>query len=184
MHSNVWRSQFAYATYPAAWREAYHRHSLSMLDSILMWGVANTGVCRWDDVARMYPSIPCFSLRLGALHGMNFGAVASTKSKHFKGGKCMLSIARPDRPFSQQELDQSYEILKQIVEVHDGRLGMSELDIQTIQQLADGLSQDEIASAMGTSREAIKKRVLRIRKRIGARNATHVVSIAHKHSLI
>lgn len=40
LHSNVWRSQFAYATYPAAWREAYHRHSLSMLDSILMWGGA------------------------------------------------------------------------------------------------------------------------------------------------
>ncbi|WP_425051103.1 autoinducer binding domain-containing protein [Psychromarinibacter sp. S121] len=184
LHAHVWKTKFVYSTYPEAWRDHYDTHNLVVLDPVVLWGMVNTGTTRWSGLDNVQRVTADYVMTRAKDFGLAYGAVAVTRSKHLRNKKCLLAVSRPDRELTSEEIARVAEILDHIVTVHDGRLGLSDVDIQTIQTLALGYSQDEIAKQMHTSRDTVKKRIERIRKKIGARNATHVVSIALSHSLV
>ncbi|WP_027234431.1 helix-turn-helix transcriptional regulator [Leisingera caerulea] len=184
LHGHAWKTKFFYTTYPDEWIAIYDQNNLVTVDPVFLWALGNVGVTRWSEMGVRKTVAADYVMTRASDHGLSFGASAAAKSKHLNNKKCMLSLAREDRELTDEELCRLQEILEYIVEVHDGRMGLSDLDIHTIQALCWGNSQEEIARQMNTSREAIKKRIERIRKKLGARNATHVVSIALSHSLI
>jgi DNA-binding CsgD family transcriptional regulator len=66
-----------------------------------------------------------------------------------------------------------------------GKYGLNASDIKTIKLCADGLTDEEIAEWLGNiTAEGIRKRLKKIRKRVGASNKAEIVAIANKEKII
>ena len=184
LQTRYWGTKFVFSTYPDAWLECYDHNHFMVIDPVVLWSLTNSGTTRWSEIATAQTGPSKHVMTRAKDFGLKFGAVVVTKSRYQKYKNCMISIARNDRDLTDAEIAEVADILDRIVQQHDSRMGLTDLDITTIQSLAAGKSQDEIAYDMGISRETVKKRIERIRKKIGARNATHMVSIDHSNNLI
>lgn len=184
LHMHYWRTKFAYGTHPEAWLRCYDQNNFVSIDPVMLWALSNSGTIRWSEMK--IGDVPAHNhvMERAKDFGLRYGAVSTHRSRFLDHKKCMICISRHDRELTDAELVEVADILERLVEAHDARMGLSDGDIQTIQALAHGRSQEEIACDMSVSRDAVKKRIERIRKRIGAKNATHVVAIALSHNLI
>jgi DNA-binding CsgD family transcriptional regulator len=61
---------------------------------------------------------------------------------------------------------------------------LSERDEGVLLRLADGLQQTEVAAEMGIGVALVNQAVSRLRIRLGARNATHLVALAYHKGLL
>jgi len=184
LHTHNWRTKFIYSTYSEEWLRCYDRNNFLAIDPIVLWSLIHTGTTRWSEMTTKDGGPWGHVMTRARDFGMIYGAVAVTRSRYLENKKCMICIARNDRELTDEEINEVSQTLEKIVEQHDSRMGLSDVDVSTIQALAHGHSQEEIAHDMGISRDTVKKRIERIRKKIGARNATHIVSIALSNRLI
>lgn len=63
-----------------------------------------------------------------------------------------------------------------------GRL--TELEVRTLELMAEGKEYKEIASAFRVSLETVKTRMRIIRRKLGAKNAAHAVALAHRNGAL
>ncbi|MBW3243496.1 autoinducer binding domain-containing protein [Epibacterium sp. DP7N7-1] len=184
LHMSHWRTAFSYGTHRSDWLNVYAANNFILLDPIMLWAMTNTGVRRWSDISFHGHPQHAFIMDRAREFDLNYGAVAVTKSAYLENKRCMVCVARTDREINDQELGRLSATLREIVDDHDERMGLSDADVATIQKLAEGMSQDIIAHEMNVTRDAVKKRIERIRKRLGAKNTTHIVSMALSNCLI
>lgn len=184
MHARYWNGRLMFSTFPKDFMSEYDSRHLIVLDPVVYWAMAHIGAERWSAItAKSLIPVKHVQERAEAA-GLHFGAVATYKSKYLRAKKCLISVGRSDRELTDAELARVEELLQILVDSHDSRMGLNDLEIQTLQDLASGYSQDEIAARHAISREAVKKRLERVRKKMGARNATHAVAIAISAHLI
>ena len=177
--------EFYTATYPSLWVDSYTAHRYVLFDPVVLWGAVSTGRTRWSEIS--FIGIKATSLRVmseAAKHGLIFGAAFSTRNFQAGGEKCLFSASRQDREFSDLEMDELERIFHHLMQAVGTVAGLSAAERITLQGLAEGMTQDEIAVRDGISRETVKKRVEKARKTLGAVNATQAVAIATMRGLI
>ncbi|PYE85498.1 LuxR family transcriptional regulator [Pseudoroseicyclus aestuarii] len=91
---------FMFRTYSREWTDAYTRRGLIMTDPTVRWGLRNTGMIRWSDLA---PEDEAGILAIAAEYGLAHGVTYATQTG---GSRSVCSFARSDRDFSQQDCDE------------------------------------------------------------------------------
>lgn len=172
-------------TYPPRWQERYAKQRYALLDPVVRWASDNDGKVRWSAID------PLYSLQSGgevtteaAGYGLKFGATVALTNRRSFGQKCALFGARSDRELFDDEVDYLATVLKALA-VHLGpHAGLSEAELETLRDLASGMTHVEVAQRRNIAAATVKKRIERARIALRAKNATQAVAIAVTRGLL
>lgn len=169
-----------HATYPEEWMNKYASGTFAISDPVLIWATMNEGVTRWSEIGSGYftKKLAQHIMKRATDYDINFGAVAVARNPASQNRKCMISVARPEREITAEELAQTDTILQTVLGELQLTGGLTAEDIRLLQLLANGATQDEIADVMQCSRDVVKKRLDRVRGMLGAKNTPNAVAIA------
>lgn len=177
--------QFYVSTYPEKWIEQYTASRYVIFDPVTVWSTVNTGLVRWSDIQRGFMNFA--GKRVfdeGRKFGLNFGASCVVRNANSSGQKCAIFAAREDRELSDAELGMLEGVLHRAIENVGPYAGLTGPELETLRDLADGLTHSEIAELRNISAATVKKRIERARRALGAKSAIQAVSIATKRGLI
>ena len=124
LHVTFTTPAYFFQSYPRPWLEHYNSAGLLMNDPTVSWCFENTGVSRWSDL-----DDPAGVLVQAADFGMKFGIVYATTSG---GSLSMSGFARPDREYTQDEID---ELVERYEALHRATQDKSALSPETVDQL-------------------------------------------------
>ncbi len=177
--------EFYRTTYPDDWVKLYQKRRYALFDPTTIWCRFNDGQVRWSEIdLNALKDIGGHVLEQARKFDLNFGGCVARRGDEQPGIKSLLFGARQDRELSDTELSEMSRILKDIVEAAGSRAGLSEMELQALQDLATGLTHKEIADLRQISPVTVKKRLERAREILGARNAVQAIAIAAKSGLI
>jgi DNA-binding CsgD family transcriptional regulator len=177
--------EFYTSAYPDAWVEIYTARRYALLDPVTLWCRFNEGVTRWSDIDfRALRGVGQHIMDQALGFGLRFGGATAVRSGEGSGVKSLLCGAREDRELSDSELIELEAILVQITGAVGQHAGLSEAELNTLRDLALGMTHNEIADARSVSPATVKKRLERARVILGARNGVHAVAIATRRGLI
>lgn len=91
--------EFMHSEYPKAWRTEYEDKNYYAGDPVLIWSLAFSGQRRWSQISGFDPR---GIFERGKAFGLNYGAMFFVKKDK---NRTFLSIARPDREPSDDELE-------------------------------------------------------------------------------
>lgn len=177
--------EIAYSTYPDAWIDLYLRNHHVVMDPIILWTSYNEGIRRWSEIG-LPAKLPLASrvLENAVHHGLKYGAVVALRNYQGGGRKCFMSVARADRELTDTELSDVEYLFSELVSRLSISSGLSPSEIEVLNYLAQGLTQDEIAMELNIQRVAVKKRIERARLQLQARNSAHAVAIAIQRNIV
>ena len=158
--------------YPDAWRRLYEHRNYFFTDPILVWTVANSGNRRWSEIR--LPDIRGV-LTEARKFDLNYGAVFSRKSNYKRS---FLTLSRPDREFSDTEMEVIGEKFDAWVDMVVGRIQLTDGELDVLRGLKDGLGQSEIAEVLGLSESAVKQRCIKACTKLQAKTRAQAVAIA------
>lgn len=177
--------QFYVSSYPEDWVRQYTSSRLAMFDPAAIWATLNTGQIRWSAIrGPIYDVLGSVVFEQARRHGLNFGASVVRRNPMSGDQKCGIFAARADRELTDDEIGYLDEVLQAAMARVGGSAGLTEVELETLRDLAAGLSHREIAELRNIALDTVKKRVERARAALGARNAVHAVSIATRRGLI
>lgn len=177
--------EFFQSTYPADWVSIYTERRYVMFDPIVAWARFSVGTIRWSEIPGAFArGAGMHILDHASRFGLNHGGVVSSRGPAGNHCLCVLSGAREDRELRASELRAMSVILDRIVGAVGDHAGLTEVELEALRDLAEGLTHNEIAEQRGVSPATIKKRLERARDVLGAKNAVHAVAIATRRGLI
>lgn len=184
---SLFNPETLFTTYPKEWSQYYRKNMFMMRDPILVWGSFNDGATRWSDIKLDGIVRALYTTRVrevAAQYGLKYGAVAVMRNQDSEQRKAFLSVAREDRELTSTEIDRLSCLLGEAVESLRAASGLTRAEVEVLQLLATGRTQDEIAEELGISRTSVKKRIERARDGINATNSIHAVALAMKNGSI
>lgn len=177
--------EFFVSTYPTEWVTIYTERRYALFDPVTVWCRFNEGIKRWSDIdIGVLKGVGSHVMTHAAQYGLVYGGAVSLANKAHPAIKSLVSGAREDREMSVEELAELAAMLERIVEAVGQHAGLTEAELETLRDLATGMTHDEIADRQKISPATVKKRIERVRKVLGARNAVHAVAIAARRGLI
>lgn len=173
------------STYPEPWVRLYAERRYMLFDPVSIWGRLNSGRIRWSEIdLGPFNELGNFVMDHAKKFGLVYGGGAARNRMDGDGTMSFLFGARSDREMTDDELAEMEELLNRILKRFGPYSGMSEVELETLRDLAAGQTQKEIAIARQISPDTVKKRLERARIALDARNAVHAVAIATKRGLI
>jgi len=170
--------EFVYHTYPVKWSQYYQKHWFTLRDPVLLWASVNDGKKRWSAIPGLDDGwITKRVMEVARTFGINYGAVCVTRNNEPHRRKCFLTAARHDRELTDNELERMWKLFLSGLESLTNNSGLTRSEVEVLQLLATGYTQDEIAMRLLITRDAVKKRIERARQALKAKNAIHAVTI-------
>lgn len=177
--------EYMLSTYPEDWVRIYAERRYMLFDPVSIWGRLYSGRVRWSEIdLGPFNQLGAYVMDQAQKHGLVYGGGAARNEMGGDGTMSFLFGARADREMTDGELAETESILDQILRRIGPHSGMSEVEMETLRDLAAGWTHKEIAHARGVSIDTVKKRLERARQVLSARNAVHAVAIATKRGLI
>lgn len=176
-----------YSTYNPTWLEYYKSNVFVLRDPVFHWGLLGEGAIRWSEINLGELVNSPYTNRVFEMareYGMNYGGVATARSTYGYKGRCYLSVARNDRELTDVELQELSDLLAEAIAGYRDTRGMGSTEIEVVQLLADGHTQEEIAQILGLSRAGVRKRIERARIAMNATNSLHMIAIAVERRLV
>lgn len=164
--------EFLHSEYPDRWRKIYEDRNYFMTDPVFFWTLRNTGHKRWSEVG--YPD-PRGINKKAKKFGLCFGAVFCQKAE---GKKSFFSAGRPDREFTETEMEQLEKYFLKWIQFVAERPELTLGELQTMKCLSEGLTQAQTAEALKVSESTVKKRAQSVMKKFKASTRAEAVSIA------
>lgn len=165
-------------TYPEDWQQHYHSRSMWKADPITLWIMANDGQKRWSEIKLTKMN----SLMTEAAdYGLAFGVVLA-RSKRMR--KSVLSVARPDREYTDGEIEALKVWFDEATRRIDDRFDLTDKELETLAQLGAGLKLSDISRTENLSEAAINKRVRSARNKLNQPNTLAAVVFAKDQKLI
>ncbi len=165
-------------TYPAKWKEHYAESLMAYWDPVVVWALANTGHIRWCDLK--IPD-PMGVFKQAREFDINFGVVIST-GKISK--RSMLGMARSDREFTDEEIEQATEIFIKIHDLVTERKTLTFNQAEALRLIAGGDLHSAAAEKIGISESALKARLKSARVRLNARSTAEAITRAKEQNLL
>lgn len=177
--------EFYVSVYPDQWVDIYTARRYAFFDPVTLWCRFNEGATRWSDIEfSALRSVTNIVMDHARVFGLRFGGAAAMRSGTGSGLKSVLSGARDDREMDDGELAELAAILAKISDAVGHHAGLSEAEVDTLRDIAMGMTHNEIADARRISPATVKKRLERARVILGAKNGVHAVAIATRRGLI
>ena len=165
-------------TYPEDWQQHYHSRSMWKADPITLWIMANDGQKRWSEIKLTKMNS---LMSEAADYGLTYGVVLA-RSKRMR--KSVLSVARPDREYTDNEIQTLAEFFDEATRRIDDKFDLSDKEVETLAQLGAGQKISDIARIEGRSEAAINKRVKSARLKLNQPNTLAAVVFAKDQKLI
>lgn len=165
-------------TYPDKWTKHYADRLMAFWDPVVVWALANTGHSRWGDLK--VPD-PMGVMEEAAKHDLNYGVVISL-GKLSK--RSLLGIARPDREFTDDEINQALEVFTRIHNIVIESKVLTENQLEALRLIAGGDMISAAANKLGISESALKARLKTARTRLNARSTAEAITRAKEHNLL
>lgn len=170
--------EFVHSEFPKAWQVAYEKQNFMWRDPILLWSVTGRGGDkRWSDIDHI-DLMGVMDAAKG--FGLNFGAIFTRGTIK----KSVLSLARTDREFTDEEMTLLSSMMTQLMTDVSLDRGLSHQELETLRLLRDGLAHKEIATTLAISVSAVKFRLNNARQKLGAQSNVHALALALQRNLI
>lgn len=124
LHINFTTPAYFFQSYPRQWLEYYSHAGMLVNDPTVSWCFENTGVCRWSDM-----DDPAGILSQAAEYGLKYGISYATTAG---GSHSMAGFTRPDREFSESEID---ELVTRFDALHEATQDQKSLPPKIVEQL-------------------------------------------------
>jgi len=178
--------QVQHTTFPKEFVKKYTSIRYSVLDPVFVWAMVHSGSARWSEIQSMaiYKFWPKEVQRVAASHGLKYGAIVSRKPFSRQPHRSLLTAARSDREFEDEEIRTLEYFLDQIQESVTTLGPMTKLEQKVLSKLASGASQDEVAKALGVSRSSVARMIQSTQQKFGTKNQTSTVAKAAELGLL
>jgi len=170
--------EYLHSEYPAEWQKIYEDRNYFFVDPVLIWSVTKTGNKRWSEIK--LPDIRGVMSEARKCD-LNYGAAFSRKSMNKRS---FLTISRPDREFTDEELVHLGDKFDHLVTYVVGQCGLTEKELDALRGLRDGLSYKQIAVELEISVPTVKSRAERAKGKLGAKTTTQAVAMASTRNFI
>lgn len=164
----------------ADWVEIYTQEGLVVQDPSMRWVYGNVGWIRWDEMTLPDP------MNVGAMArrmGLHYGATISFNSADDIGRRSHAVLFRSDRDFTDKELDEVFELVRSL-HLDASRRSLTPAELEAIRFRADGLLIKQIAAELDISESGVKARLASASRKLGAKNAIEMLTIATSRRLI
>lgn len=178
LHIRQSGAALTFNSYPSAWQERYAEMSYLLRDPVVAWAYVENGRARWSDLTHL-DTAGIFAD--AAAHGLVHGATIATGAL---SSRSIASVARPDRDFTDAELE---KLTAAVHRLHAGVLGEGALTMNQIEALrlvASGDSYAMAAERLGISVSAVKARLVGARSRLAARTIAEAIQRATAQKLL
>lgn len=182
IHVSILQSRLVWSTYPEEWIKRYQSKHYYFFDPVVAWTLTAIGTSRWSEITKYKNTLTNHVMLRAAEYGLAYGATSSQITS--KGARISLSVARHDRELTPGEIVKLENVLSRVKARFEERMELTDSQVETIRMLSEGISQEEIAKLEGVSRDAVKKRVERIRIRLNVKNTTEIVAYSIRNSII
>lgn len=168
--------EFMDSTYPLEWQNLYESRNYFVGDPALVWHMTKLGQVRWSEIKA--PDLRGVMTEARKFD-LNYGAIFSRKTN---SRRSFLSISRPDRELTDDEMSEVGSKFSTWVEIVLARASLTDAELQVLRGLRDGYGQREISEMLGIAETTVKQRALRACNKLGAASRTQAVAIAVKRN--
>lgn len=167
--------------YPKAWTDIYEAKRYFYGDPVAAWTMSQTGVRRWSEMKLLKADLRGI-MNHAKKFGLNYGATAVAKA----GTKlCFVSLARPDRELSDNELSYIHDRIQLWAKLFSNvKVTLTDEELQTLSLLADGYLQEDAADFLNISRSTFKNRQRNAQQKLGAKTSNQAIARAVRQNLI
>lgn len=170
--------EYFQSEYSEEWQKIYEDRNYFFVDPILVWSVTKSGNKRWSDIK--LPDIRGV-LKEARKYDLNYGAAFSRKVNNKRS---FFTISRPDREFTDEEIQHLGERFDYLVEIVTGQSGLTDKELDALRGLRDGLSYKQVSALLDISVPTVKSRADRAKTKLGARTTTQAVAIASARKIL
>jgi len=163
---------------PEEWIKVYVAQGYAIADPVLLWSTLNSGAKRWSEI-----ELDDFLgvLQKAKAYGLNYGVVVS---KIVDGRFSIISVARDDREYTDDEIAICTDLLQQMMSDHDRPVALKQSEKDVLQLLSQGHSLENAARDAKVSISTLKYRLNRARLALGAKSSIEAVAKAVQQKLI
>lgn len=159
-------------TFPDEWRKIYEDRNYFVLDPVLVWLMTHDGFCRWSEIR--LPDVRRV-MQHSKKYGLHYGGAFSRK---VAGKRSFLTISRPDRELTDEEMTELNERFSRWVDLAHNKASLTIGELDVLRCFRDGLGQGETAETLGISESTVKQRALKACAKLGAATRTQAVATA------
>lgn len=170
---------FVEVTYDRDWVEFYNNGKYYLADPVVGWLLVNNGRVRWSEI-RWWPD-PKGVFKKARRYNLKFGGTIATSCT---GAKSVLSFARSDREFTEEELGRIDCAFHDYLDRYEEPVPITDAEVEMLQMLANDYTVAEAAQKIGITTSSAKERLSRARKRLGCKNNFRAVALAYRRKLI
>lgn len=170
-----------YNALPASWVEHYTQKNYMLADPVMHWLYQNSGAVRWSQIKLADPR---GIMADAAGFGLHYGVAISFDDPGPKGQRSFGTFARPDREFTDDEIDRLQKILHDLHVATAPPTNLTRAELEALRMVRDGLLVKEIANRLGVSEGAVKQRLKNAKAKLGAKTGSQAVSAAAGYGLI
>lgn len=167
------------STYPEEWQMLYKLRHMVWIDPIvlnaMLYGNSDN---RWSEI-----KLPDARgvWKKARVYGLVYGATfARTRLMN----KSLLSVARDDREFTDEEMAALSTWFDGFLTEVDNSLDLTEKEIEVIRLLARDMNIEEVAKNLSLTQSAVKTRLRQARTKAGCKNNTGLIAKASQAQLL
>ena len=165
-------------TYPKGWTDLYTREAYALRDPIIAWGFSQVGTQRWSEIE--IPD-PFGILEQARDFGMQFGFAVSCGPM---SSRTIASAARPDREFTDGEIDEFGKLITQLHNITEPPKSLTDAQIEALRCIAEGDRHAAAAARLNISESALKARLASARSSLLARTTAEAIQRARDYRLL
>ena len=164
--------------YDPAWVNHYTSNAYAMRDPMVAWGLSTEGAARWSEITipdpfHIWDQAADFGLKYGVV--ISCGPITS---------RSIVGVARPDREFSDSEIEQIHGLVLSLHELSEPPTELTPAQVEALRCIADGDRHAAAAAKLGISESALKARLISARTRLMARTTTEAIQRAKEFRLL
>ena len=178
LHLHFASARHTFRTYPDHWVQKYLKDGFFLKDPIVAWADANTGGIRWSDIDLPDPHLICTKAKT---FGLKFGVVVSVNKMNKRS---VATFARGDQDYEDSEVQFLTTAVERMHMASFPSVKLSGKMLEALRHIRAGINQAESAMLLGVTESALKGRVFRAKKILGARNSVHAAALAFELGLL
>jgi len=167
-----------FTTYDPAWTEHYTNNGYVLRDPMTAWGFCTTGSTRWSN--KKIPD-PFGIFKEAASYGLRYGVTISCGPI---SSRTIASMARADREFMDEEIEQIQNIVFRLHDITEPPQKLTKAQIEALKCIAEGDRYAAAAAKLGISESALKARLTSARQRLMSRTTAEAIQRAKDYGLI
>ena len=168
----------SFYTWSKAWQDHYTHNVYVLRDPMIAWAFAKKGACRWSECP--LPD-PFGVIKQAGEFGLTFGATIACGPL---SSRTIVGIARDDREFNEEELDETVELVEFLHTKAQPPESLTKAQKEALELVAAGHRYAEAAAKLGISESALKLRLSSARNRLLARTTGEAIQRAKDYKLM